>query len=146
MVRLNLGYPDEEFETAILKNDTLNSRTSTIRPVTDPAAVLSAIEKVRQVKVDESLDRYMVQVARATRTSPLIDLGLSPRGTLALRRVVQAYAYSFDRTYVVPDDIKAVAPPVMAHRMRLRGNFNGNGSPAADAVIMELVNQVPVPA
>lgn len=146
MMRINLGYPDESIEAAILKEDSLTPRAESVKPVTDPSKVLDALKQVRNVSVEESVNTYMVQLARGTRDSGLVDLGLSPRGTLALRRAAQSYAWCSGRTFVTPDDVKAVAAPVMAHRLQIRGNYNGNTVRAIESMVMELVNQVPVPA
>lgn len=147
MMRLNLGYPDANTEAAILKGDSLSTRVSLIKPVAEATAVNQEIESVRNVAVDESLDRYMVQIAKATRESDLIEMGISPRGTLALRRAAQALAKIDDRAYVVPDDIKKAIGPVLAHRLILRGSrFNGNSSSAATDIINELVGAVPIPS
>ena len=146
LMRLNLGYPDEEVETSILQGDSLTSRWQTTKAVATPDQLLETIEKVRQVQVVEGIDRYIVQITRSTRTSPLIDLGISPRGTLALRRSVQAYAFTQGRDYVTPDDVKAVAIPVMSHRIRIHGHYNGETRQTADSVVTDIVSQVPVPA
>lgn len=147
LMRLNLGYPEAEIETAILKGDSMTSRVSQLEPVGDAAEAGREMERVRSVTVDESLDRYMVELAQSTRKSGLIDLGVSPRGTLALRRAAQALAVTEDRTYVIPDDIKAAAVSVLAHRVRLRGgHFNGHTAQTSADVIRDLLGQVPVPA
>lgn len=146
MMRISLGYPGEDVEQAILKGDSWTSRADGIQAATSPDVFLKDMEKVHQVRVDESLDKYIVRVARMTRESPLIDLGLSPRGTLAMRRAVQAFAFIQGRNYAIPDDIKAVAAPVMAHRLRLKGHYNGRTSQTADSIVAELIAQVPVPA
>ena len=78
--------------------------------------------------------------------SAAVDLALSPRGTLALRRAAQALATIDDRSYVVPDDIKLASVPVIAHRLRLRGgNYNGSTAMAAQHVVREIINNVPIP-
>lgn len=142
-MRLNLGYPDEAVEASILKGDAMDRRIEHVQAVTRPDEVQQAIRGVRAVAVDESLDRYIVRIANATRQAPSVDLGLSPRGTISLRRAVQALAFLEGRSYAVPDDIKTVAVPVMAHRIRLRGHHNGSGT--EESVVNDLVNQVPVP-
>ncbi|MCG3205374.1 MAG: hypothetical protein KCHDKBKB_02094 [Elusimicrobia bacterium] len=146
MMQLNLGYPSAEAEASILRGDSFSSRTQLLDPVGTVLDFQKEIERVRGIKVDESLDRYMVSIAQATRSSATIEMALSPRGTLALRRAAQAYAATQDRDYVVPDDIKAVSGPVIAHRLRLRGaNYNGNSALAAHQVVHEILNQIPIP-
>ena len=145
MMRINLGYPDEAVEASILRGDSMRPKLDDIKIVADPASLLKAIEDVRNIRVDESIDKYIVQITRSTRTSPLITLGVSPRGTLSLRRAAQGYAFSSGRSFVIPDDVKFVAVPVLSHRVHLKGNYNGQTNQAADSVIMELVNQAPIP-
>lgn len=146
MMRLNVGYPSPDVETAILKGHSNLSRVNAIQSVTRPEEILREIESAANVAVDESLDVYMVRIAQSTRESPYIDLGLSPRGTLSLRRAAQAFALTEDRDYVIPDDIKAVAIPVIAHRVRPKGHrLNGNMVSTSEGIVREILNQVPVP-
>ena len=147
MMRLSLGYPSPETEAAILRGDTsTTAKVTELSAVGQAEEVAAEVERIRALAVDASLDRYMVDLARATRESPLVELGLSPRGTLALRRASQAIAAGEGRTFVIPDDVKAAAVPVLAHRLRLRtANFNGHSSQAADDVVRELIGQVPIP-
>jgi len=146
MMRISLGYPSPEVESNILKGDT-QDKIDLLSTSGSPAALLEEIEKAKRVAVDESLTRYMIDIAQMTRQSDLIELGLSPRGTLALKRASQAYARTHARDYVIPDDIKAVAVAVMAHRLRFRSaNFNGQAARTAEALVIDLLNQVSVPA
>lgn len=146
MMRLNLGYPSADVEAAILRGDSKEPHVNSLSSVSDAASVKVEIERVRGIKVDASLDRYMVDLAQATRSAATIELALSPRGTLALRRAAQALAATDDRTYVTPDDIKMASVPVIAHRLRLRGgNFNGSSALAAQHVVQEIVNQIAIP-
>jgi MoxR-like ATPase len=146
MMRLSLGYPSAETEAAILRGDTTVPKVSGLTAVGSAEEVAAEVERIRKVAVDASLDRYMVELARASRESPLIDMGLSPRGTLALRRAAQAVAAGEDRDYVIPDDVKAVSVPVLAHRLRPKtATFNGHTAQAADDVVRELVGQVSIP-
>lgn len=143
MMKINLGYPEAAVEERILRGEaTLLSPD----PVASPVEIVKETIRIKFIKVDASLDTYIVALAKQTRESSVIDMGLSPRGTLALRRAAQAFASTFDRDYVIPDDIKAVAVPVMAHRLRVRmGNFNGNTDKSKEALVKELLDQVPVP-
>ncbi len=147
MMKLSLGYPSVDDETAILREDSRHSRLSQGSAIANPADVIKEFEAVRAVNMDASLDRYIVELARRTRESEVIDLGLSPRGTIALRRAAQAYARTSDRDYVTPDDIKKVAVAVIAHRVRLKGgHYNGNAGRVADTIVHEILDQVPIPA
>jgi MoxR-like ATPase len=146
LMRLELGYPTADIETQILAQDSLLHRVSEIQSVASLDEVKKLIEKVRVTAVDESLNRYIVELAQLTRKSPLVELGLSPRGTLALRRAAQAMAVIDDRSYVIPDDIKSAAVPVISHRLRIRGgNYNGHTPTAAQDIVRDLMSQVAVP-
>lgn len=102
------------------------------------------IRAARTVEVAPVLQRYMVDLAEATRRHPATSVGVSPRGTLALQRVVRARAATFGRSYSVPDDIKALAHTVLAHRLILSPEARVSGTTAA-AVVSEVLGQVPVP-
>ncbi len=146
MMRLHLGYPDPSFEMKILKTDSAAQSSLPAQSVASLEQVVQEGVKLKNVAVDESLDRYMVNLAQATRESPHVDLGLSPRGTLALRRASQAFALTASRTYVIPDDIRAVAVAVIAHRLRLKNrHLNGTKSVTEEAIVTELMNHVSIP-
>jgi MoxR-like ATPase len=147
MMKLSLGYPSADDEAAILRNDNGASRLTQASAVGSPAEAVKEFAAVRAVNMDASLDRYIVELAGRTRESQNIDLGLSPRGTLSLRRAAQAYARTYERDYVTPDDIKKVAIAVIAHRVRIKGgHHNGNAARVADTLIHEILDQVPIPA
>lgn len=147
MMKIALGYPNAADETAILQQDNRQSRVGNAAMIASPKEIMQEFDQVRAVKVEASLDAYIVELARRTREAEVVDLGLSPRGTLALRRAAQAFARTLDRDYVVPDDIKKVAVAVIAHRIRLKGgHYNGSSSRVADTIIHEILDQVPIPA
>jgi MoxR-like ATPase len=116
----------------------------TLGPVVDAAVLLEMQREVRTIRVEESVRRYIVQVARSTREHPAVELGVSPRGTLSLYKTTQALAAIEGREYVIPDDVKRLAPYVLTHRIiispqtRLRGR-------TPEEVMMEIVDSVPVP-
>jgi MoxR-like ATPase len=97
-------------------------------------------------KTSRDQRRPMVEIATATRNSSLIDLGLSPRGTIALRRAAQAMATTEERDYVLPDDVKRVAVAVMAHRLKIKGaHYNGRTAQTTETVLEGILNSIPVP-
>ncbi len=147
MMRLNLGYPDESVESQILKRESRLTRIHNLAPVADLNSVNEEISKTKMTAVDDAIDQYIIAIAKATRESPLIELGLSPRGSLALRSAAQAWAAVEGRDFVIPDDVKKVAVPVMAHRLRIKGgHFNGHGGRVSDGMVEEILGQLPVPA
>jgi MoxR-like ATPase len=143
LVRMSLGYPSQEDEEALVARGPVQTSTN-LQPVVDAAEVLQAVAACGQVRVHEDVRRYLVQVARATRTDADVRLGASPRATLALHRAAQARAAVQGRDFVTPDDIKTLARPVLAHRLiasleaRLRGRD-------ALAIVDTILDKVPVP-
>jgi len=118
---LNLGLPDRDSERAILRGEAGTELLDEISPVTDEARIRRAVAAVRRVHVAEPVLDYILDIAQATRDHDAIDLGASPRATLSLQRAAQAYAVAEGRGYVVPDDVKAVAAPALAHRIITTG-------------------------
>src|SRR4029434_6160520 len=117
MMRLRMGYPDSEDEKTILREQTLNSAVDRVVPVMHSANVLDLQHEVREVSVDEALIDYLIRIVRATRDADILDLGVSPRGSLALYHAAQALAFIEGREYVIPDDIKRLVVPIFAHRI-----------------------------
>jgi MoxR-like ATPase len=144
LMRVALGYPGEEDENTILIRYEREDPLETLQPVLQVEALLDMQKAVRAVMVEESVREYMVKVVRATREHEGVELGVSPRGALALYKTCQALAALRGRTFVIPDDVKYLAPPVLTHRIiispqtRLRGR-------RPEEVMMEIVNTVPVP-
>lgn len=144
MVRLELGYPPLEDEVAILARFEQADPLEELGPVTDAATITALQRQVRSIHISEPVRRYVVEVVRATRASDDIHLGGSPRASLALSRGAQALAALRGRDFVIPDDIKALAGPVLAHRLILLPEARLRGRNAAD-VVRKLVEQVAVP-
>jgi MoxR-like ATPase len=144
LMRIALGYPDEEEENTILLRYEREDPLEMLEPVAQAEDLLAMQEQVRAVLVEESVREYVVKVVRATREHQGVELGVSPRGTLALYRAAQALAAVRGRNFVIPDDVKYLAPSVLTHRIiispqtRLRGR-------RPEEVMMEIVNTVPVP-
>ncbi len=145
LMRLTMGYPDEADELEILRNAIDAHAAEKLEAVTDAAGIRAGIDAARAVRVDKSLDEYILRLVRETRVSPFLDLGVSPRGALALRRVAQANAYLDGRDYVTPDDIKPLAVPVLGHRVVAKGTEAGPESEPGRRVLEEIVARTPVP-
>jgi MoxR-like ATPase len=145
LMRISVGYPDRDAELAMLEAHGEQDALERIGPVTDTASVLAAQEAARHIHVAPSLRAYLVALADATRRHNRIQLPVSPRGTLALMRAARARAAAAGRGYVVPDDIKALVEPVLAHRMLVTPEAQLAGTSPADA-LAEAVRSVPVPA
>ncbi len=114
---LSLGYPEETEELQMIQRLQDPRGNSPIAPCISPEEIQALQTACRQVKVAESLERYILRLVRSTRDDEDITLGVSPRGTVALVRAAQAYAFLDDRDYAIPDDVKYLAPHVLAHRM-----------------------------
>jgi MoxR-like ATPase len=142
LLRIRIGYPSPDDERAILRGGGAAAAES-LAPVLDPAEVLELQEQVDGVRAEDAVLDYLMAVVAATRASPRLRLGVSPRGALALLRAARARAVADGRDFVVPDDLKTLAVPALAHRVLLRGG--GGAELDADAVIRALVESVPVP-
>jgi MoxR-like ATPase len=133
MARVSMGYPVEAAEMAMLDSHTRANPLDDLEPVTDAAEIRKLIEIVNQVYVAEPVQRYAVAITTATRRSSELVLGASPRATLHLVRAAKASAAMDGRDYVVPDDIQALATPVLAHRLlpTVEASMSGRTTEAA---------------
>src|SRR5829696_4432061 len=143
-MRLALGYPPLADEARMLNEQTTEPPLESLVPVATLAEVAAAIDEARSLFVEESLNRYVVALLRHTRASSRLALGASPRSGIALLRVAKARALAEGRDYVLPDDVKAIAAPVLAHRLILAPEARSAGL-TAEEVVGEAVEQTPVP-
>ena len=116
----------------------------TLQAVTTPEALIELQGAVRRIRVEDSVREYVVKVARATRDHPAVSLGVSPRGTMALYQTAQALAAIRGRDYVIPDDVKELAPHALTHRIIINPQTRLRGRTPQE-VVMDVVDQVPVP-
>jgi MoxR-like ATPase len=144
-MRISVGYPSREAELEILEAHGDHDALVDIEPVISAAQVEGLAAAARGVHVAPALKDYLVELAGASRRHPYLSLGMSPRATLALQRVARARAAAEGRAYVVPDDLKALAEPVLAHRLLVTPEAQLSGATAAD-VLAEVLHAVPVPA
>ena len=146
MLRLKIGYPDRDAELAIL--DVYGERevdVDSLEPVCDATTIAALSEELVQIHIAPELQGYVVDLCGATRHHRDLMLGVSPRGSLALQRAARALAASVGRQYVVPDDIKALAPSMLEHRLVLSPEAMMRGVSAGD-VLSSVLESVPVPA
>jgi MoxR-like ATPase len=143
-MRLSLGYPPLADEARMLNEQTTEPPLESLQPVAGAAEVRAAIEEARALFVEESLNRYVVALLRHTRSSSRLALGASPRAGISLLRVAKARALAEGRDYVLPDDVKAVAWHVLAHRLILAPEARSAGL-TAEEIVGEAVEQTPVP-
>jgi MoxR-like ATPase len=142
LLRIRIGYPALADEKAILRGGGA-AAPETLGPVLEAAEVLELQDAADRVHAEESVLDYLVALVTATRTSPRLRLGVSPRGALALLRAARARALADGREFLVPDDLKALAVPALAHRVLLRGVPGAETD--AEAVVAALRDAVPVP-
>ena len=144
LMRLNVGYPDAVSEDSILMSRGAMEPVDLIAAVADAAVIRWMSERLDEVHVSGALRSYLLDVAGATRRHPGLSLGLSPRGVLALLRVARARAASLSRDYATPDDIKALAPVMLPHRLLAKPDSRVRGLRSTD-IVTEIIDSVPVP-
>ncbi len=143
LIRIPLGYPDEADELRVLRNLRKSHPIERIAQVVDGATLGSLHETITDVHIDESLERYLLTIVRATRTHPDLAAGASPRGSLALYKTAQAFAALRGRDYVTPDDVKTLVPLTLGHRLILRPESQLRGHTAA-SILHEIMERTPV--
>jgi len=145
LLRISVGYPDREHELEVLATHRGGEPVDDLEPVLNTEQIVELQEAVRRVRVDDAISGYLLDIIEATRSSEDLYVGVSIRGALALYRASQSAALVDGRDYVVPDDVKRLAVPVLAHRVITRGYLHGGQREAVEALIERLVDEVPVP-
>lgn len=144
LIRVVIGYPDQKEEGAILERFRENNPLPELTAVTTPEEILSLQSLRRQVRVETSVRDYIVAIAQSTRTHPEIELGASPRASLSLYWAAQAWAAIRGREYVLPDDVKFIAPHVLTHRMVIAPQAQLRGRDPRE-LVADIVEAIPVP-
>ncbi|MGW0900647.1 AAA family ATPase, partial [Streptomyces goshikiensis] len=149
LLKLTVPLPSRADEIGVLTRHAagFNPRdlhAAGIRPVAGPADLAAARDAVAKVSVSPEIAGYVVDICRATRESPSLTLGVSPRGATALLATARAWAWLSERDYVTPDDVKALALPTLRHRVQLRPEAEMEGV-TSDSVISAILSHVPVP-
>jgi len=138
LIKANVGYPPLDEETEILRKDIDHADALKLSPIMDRQDILTLIESTSRVKVHPDILSYITKIVRATRTHPNVELGVSPRGGLALKRASQAWAFISNKEYVTPGDIRVLAPYVLEHRIIAK-----NGAPSG--IIEAVLDEVKIP-
>ncbi|MFB6468384.1 AAA family ATPase [Cytobacillus sp. Hz8] len=144
MLKLKMGYPEMDEEMEVL------SRAQNIAPIEELLPVIHLDElrdlqqQIKAVHVDDSIKRYIVDIANQTRIHGNVYLGASPRGSIALMKAAQSYAFMYGRDYIIPDDIQYLVPAVFSHRMILRSEAKFEGITAED-IVQRIISRIPVP-
>jgi MoxR-like ATPase len=144
LLRIAIGYPSQAEENAILERFRLSDPLPELEAVTNPEEITQMQQERRQVRIQESLRDYIVKIARATRQHPEVELGASPRATLSLYQASQAWAAIQGRDFVLPDDVKRVAPVVLTHRLMISPQAQLRGR-EPEELVTGIVATVPVP-
>jgi len=147
MLRLRIGYPGVADEKLILRDREHAEPLDDMQPVMSAQDILELQEAVSEVSVDDAIVDYLMRIVAATRSSEMLDLGVSPRGTLSLFRAAQALALTEERTYCLPDDVKRLVVPVFAHRLTVSSRYSSamRRSEEAEAVLLEIMKTISVP-
>ena len=145
LMRLQIGYPDRKAEREILVSHRDGEPVDKLGPVLQSSQVIELQQTTRHVKVDDALADYILEIAAATRGHTDVAVGASPRAALGLYRAAQAFALLDGREYVVPDDVKRLAEPVLAHRMLTHGMRQGTRELPASEVVRSILARTPVP-
>ena len=146
LLRIRIGYPEAADEKAVLRGDAAPPPTG-LAAVVEADEVMGLQEAAERVRAEESVLDYLVALVTATRRSPLLALGVSPRGSLALLRAARARALADARDYLLPDDIKELAVSALAHRVMVKASLSGSaaGGMDAEAAVAAILQDVPVP-
>ncbi len=145
LIRISIGYPNRAAELSILDAHGSGSALDALKPVLSVEEALELQSAVREVRLDDEVANYMLDVVEATRQSSEISVGASPRASLAFARALRAYALVNDRNYVVPDDVKALAEPVLAHRLVAKNHRREEARRFAQTFIERVLASVAAP-
>lgn len=144
VMKISMGYPDKSDELAILERNESSLTPNSLEPVITCEDIIGLMEKVRLVRCSDNIRKYIVELVNATRTAEFIELGVSPRGSIALYNTAKAMALISGRAYVIPDDVKLLAPFVLSHRIILTPKGRSVCGSTENAV-MKLLSEVSVP-
>jgi MoxR-like ATPase len=145
LMRLSIGYPPRAAEKRILGEHRAGEPVDTLQPVLSPEEIQALQHTVREVRFDDRLQDYLLNIVEATRESPQVHIGASTRAGLGLYRAAQALALLDGRDYVVPDDIKQLAGPVLGHRLLMKSMRPTDGRTSAEVFLSEELQRLPVP-
>jgi MoxR-like ATPase len=145
LLRIAVGYPPREQELLLLSSHRSGEPVDELQPVLELERIRQLQKEVRGVEIEHSLVNYLLDIVHATRDSDAVQVGVSTRGALAYYRAAQAVALVEDRSHVIPDDIKRLAIPVLAHRIVPRGMLPGADRSVAEEIVRQLIGKIAVP-
>lgn len=144
MMKINIGYPDEEYELMMIKKFKKENPLENLTPVALPSDIIALREIVKDVFVDEKVEKYILGIIKATREREEILLGASPRATLNLYRASQGRAVLHNRNYITPDDVKVVLKSVLSHRIIVKSEYRLKGV-TSESIIDKIVSTITIP-
>jgi MoxR-like ATPase len=145
LMRLSIGYPDREIERSILENRGLQEPVQSLEPVLDPGAFQALQKRAAEVRVEESIVTYLLDIIEATRQADRVRIGVSTRGGLSLTRAARALALVEGRDYVIPDDVHELVVPCLGHRLSLAESGRGTNHDEAAMILRDIMADVPPP-
>jgi MoxR-like ATPase len=145
IMRIHLGYPEEEAELKILSDEPGENALNTIKPVIEAKQVLELQQQVRKIEMDERITEYLMAIVQASRNHPDLLVGASPRAALALQRVAKASAVLAKRDYCLPDDVKNFVIPVCSHRIISKKFAHEPTRQSCDDIMQQILDSVPIP-
>jgi MoxR-like ATPase len=144
LLKMKMGYPEVDEEIEVLNRAQKVPPIEDLFPVIDLEGLLTLQKEIKEVYVDDTIKRYIVDIVNMTRRYPGVYLGASPRGSIALMKAAQAYAFMYGRDYVLPDDIQYLAPFVLSHRIILKSEARFEGT-SAEEIVNRVIARIPVP-
>ena len=145
LLKLSVGYPSPQEEKEILtRMKKVDLHDAKVDKMVYPNDILKMQEVVKSVFIDEKIEEYIVNIVHSTRNDPRVEVGVSPRGSIALFKLSKAHAAFYGRDYVIPDDVKQVVIPAIAHRLVLKTEMRFKGI-RPEQVVEEIINSIPVP-
>ena len=145
LLRISVGYPNRENELNVLRTHQVSRPIDALKPVLTGEQIVEIHKAVSEIRVDEAINRYILDIVGATRTNDELLVGVSTRGAIALSRAAQAYALMQGRDFVVPDDVKRLAVSIFSHRVMPKAYAHGNQREAVEAIIERIVEITVVP-
>ena len=145
LLRISMGYPERADEMQVLMTHREGEPVEALQSVLDAASIARLQDAVRMIRVDKSMYDYVLDIVAATRGAADLHVGVSPRGAISLCRAAQATALMEGRDYVVPDDIKGLAVPALAHRVISRGHLRTENREVLEGIVRDLVESTPIP-
>ena len=145
MLRIEIGYPERESERQALTQHRKGEPVDELGSVMSREDLIAIQKAVSEVKVDESINDYLLDIVDATRTNSDLELGVSTRGALTFYRAIQSLAFIEGRDYVIPDDVKELCGPVLSHRIQCRGVLREGQRQRAELILQQILQQVSVP-